>query len=154
MSPNSARVSADEKRLRVYFMGLFHMAYEQNLHALLEGLHRSADLLLGFGVQHRRVVREEHHDLAEQHGHGPAHYAAVLADGTVFELYPATADRETGALRLGFTIPSADTTAKPPLAPCNSRAPTGVSMVKALSSPGLQFSTGLSGAVAVVAGNQ
>jgi hypothetical protein len=29
---------ADETVLRIYFMGLFHMAYEQNLRALLEGL--------------------------------------------------------------------------------------------------------------------
>ncbi|WP_236003273.1 hypothetical protein [Nonomuraea antri] len=41
----------------------------------------------------------------EQHGAGPRHYAAVLADGTVFELYPARPGRETGALRLGFTLP-------------------------------------------------
>jgi hypothetical protein len=52
---------------------------------------------------------------AEQHGQGPAHYAAVLADGAVFELYPATADRESGTLRLGFTVTGA--TATPPLAP-------------------------------------
>ncbi len=29
----------------------------------------------------------------EQHGHGPQHHTAVLPDGTVFELYPATAGR-------------------------------------------------------------
>ena len=52
---------------------------------------------------------------AEQHGQGPRHYAAVLADGTVFELYPATPDRESGTLRLGFTITGA--CAIPPLDP-------------------------------------
>ena len=52
---------------------------------------------------------------AEQHGQGPGHYAAVLADGTVFELYPAGPDRESGAVRLGFTITGA--TATPPLTP-------------------------------------
>jgi catechol 2,3-dioxygenase-like lactoylglutathione lyase family enzyme len=51
----------------------------------------------------------------EQHGQGPEHYAAVLADGVVFELYPARPDRESGALRLGFTVTGAAAT--PPLAP-------------------------------------
>jgi catechol 2,3-dioxygenase-like lactoylglutathione lyase family enzyme len=53
--------------------------------------------------------------IAEQHGQGPRHYAAVLADATVFELYPARPDRESGTLRLGFTVVGA--TATPPLAP-------------------------------------
>jgi hypothetical protein len=52
---------------------------------------------------------------AERHGQGPEHYAAVLADGTVFELYPARPDRETGALRVGFSVACAAAT--PPLAP-------------------------------------
>ncbi|MFJ8674312.1 MULTISPECIES: glyoxalase/bleomycin resistance/dioxygenase family protein [unclassified Streptomyces] len=52
---------------------------------------------------------------AEQHGRGPRHYAAVLAGGTVFEIYPARPGRETGALRLGFAITGA--TATPPLPP-------------------------------------
>jgi catechol 2,3-dioxygenase-like lactoylglutathione lyase family enzyme len=52
---------------------------------------------------------------AEQHGQEPKHYAAVLADGAVFELYPARPDRESGTLRLGFAITGA--TATPPLAP-------------------------------------
>ncbi|MEU3400835.1 glyoxalase/bleomycin resistance/dioxygenase family protein [Streptomyces filamentosus] len=38
----------------------------------------------------------------EQHGSGPEHYAAVLDDGTVFELYPATGRPATGYLRLGL----------------------------------------------------
>jgi glycosyltransferase involved in cell wall biosynthesis len=37
-SLNSPPARTDENILRVYFMGLFHMAYEQNLRALLEGL--------------------------------------------------------------------------------------------------------------------
>jgi hypothetical protein len=41
---------------------------------------------------------------AEQHGQGPRHFAAVLADGTVFEIYPASPERQTGALRLGFAV--------------------------------------------------
>jgi catechol 2,3-dioxygenase-like lactoylglutathione lyase family enzyme len=52
---------------------------------------------------------------AERHGQGPRHYAAVLADGAVFELYPARPDRESGALRLGFAITGAAAT--PALAP-------------------------------------
>ena len=52
---------------------------------------------------------------AEQHGQGPRHYAATLADGSVFEIYPARPGRETGTLRLGLTISGA--TAIPPLAP-------------------------------------
>jgi catechol 2,3-dioxygenase-like lactoylglutathione lyase family enzyme len=52
--------------------------------------------------------------MAEQHGDGPEHYAAVLADGTVIELYPARAGRETGdALRLGLIIDSAKAGALP-----------------------------------------
>lgn len=51
----------------------------------------------------------------EQHGQGPEHYAAVLADGVVFELYPARPDRESGAVRLGFAVTG--NAATPPLAP-------------------------------------
>ncbi|WP_283133114.1 glyoxalase/bleomycin resistance/dioxygenase family protein [Rhizohabitans arisaemae] len=40
----------------------------------------------------------------ERHGSGPEHHAAVLPDGTVFELYPAADGRSTGALRLGFSL--------------------------------------------------
>lgn len=43
---------------------------------------------------------------AERHGRGPEHFAAVLADGVVFELYPATPQRLTGFLRLGLTVVS------------------------------------------------
>lgn len=35
---HSARNAADSARLRVYFMGMFHMPYEQNLRALLDAL--------------------------------------------------------------------------------------------------------------------
>uniref|UniRef100_A0AAU2JLG6 VOC family protein n=1 Tax=Streptomyces sp. NBC_00049 TaxID=2903617 RepID=A0AAU2JLG6_9ACTN len=42
----------------------------------------------------------------EQHGDGPAHYAATLADGGVLELYPATRRPATGYLRLGLTAPT------------------------------------------------
>ncbi|MDI2127473.1 VOC family protein [Yinghuangia seranimata] len=42
----------------------------------------------------------------ERHGTGPVHYAAVLEDGCVLELYPATTVRETGALRLGLGVES------------------------------------------------
>ncbi len=42
--------------------------------------------------------------VTEQHGRGAQHYAAVLSDGQVFEIYPAREGRETGALRLGFTV--------------------------------------------------
>jgi catechol 2,3-dioxygenase-like lactoylglutathione lyase family enzyme len=52
---------------------------------------------------------------SEQHGQGPRHYAAVLADGAVFEIYPARPGRETGILRLGLAIVGAAAT--PPLAP-------------------------------------
>lgn len=52
---------------------------------------------------------------AEQHGQGPDHYATVLADGTVFELYPARSDRHTGSARLGLAIDG--NAATPPLTP-------------------------------------
>jgi hypothetical protein len=51
----------------------------------------------------------------EQHGQGPRHYAAVLADGAVFEIYPARPDRQTSALRLSFAVNGS--TATSPLAP-------------------------------------
>ena len=50
---------------------------------------------------------------AERHGQGPEHYAAVLTDGTVFELYPARAGRQTNALRLGLAVEAS--AAVPPL---------------------------------------
>ncbi|WP_330158239.1 metal-dependent phosphohydrolase [Nocardiopsis tropica] len=53
--------------------------------------------------------------LREQHGQGAVHHAAVLADGVVFEIYPATAERSTGAVRLGFTVNGR--LATPPLEP-------------------------------------
>jgi catechol 2,3-dioxygenase-like lactoylglutathione lyase family enzyme len=40
----------------------------------------------------------------EQHGTGPEHFAAVLPDGTVFELYPATGRHRTSDVRLGFAV--------------------------------------------------
>ncbi|WP_017599891.1 VOC family protein [Nocardiopsis lucentensis] len=50
----------------------------------------------------------------EQHGRGPRHHAAVLDDGTVFEIYPVR-DRPTGTVRLGVSVDGAS--ARPPLAP-------------------------------------
>jgi hypothetical protein len=50
---------------------------------------------------------------AERHGNGPEHHAAVFADGTVFELYPARPGRQTNILRLGLTIEASS--ANPPL---------------------------------------
>lgn len=44
----------------------------------------------------------------EQHGSGPAHRAAVLADGTVFEIYPAHEDAGTRGVRLGFEVTSSE----------------------------------------------
>ncbi|MEU8764338.1 glyoxalase/bleomycin resistance/dioxygenase family protein [Streptomyces sp. NPDC048659] len=52
---------------------------------------------------------------AERHGQGPEHYAAVLPDGMVFELYPAGPGRQTDALRLGLAVDGS--TATPPLKP-------------------------------------
>ncbi|GAA2433188.1 glyoxalase/bleomycin resistance/extradiol dioxygenase family protein [Actinomadura vinacea] len=40
----------------------------------------------------------------ERHGSGPHHYAAVLKDDAVFELYPAGSREPTGRLRLGFSV--------------------------------------------------
>ncbi|WP_028649210.1 glyoxalase/bleomycin resistance/dioxygenase family protein [Nocardiopsis sp. CNT312] len=51
----------------------------------------------------------------ERHGRGPRHYAAVLDDGSVLEIYPATDTRRTGALRLGLAVDAA--AARPPLEP-------------------------------------
>ncbi|MEO3973846.1 VOC family protein [Streptomyces sp. CAU 1734] len=39
----------------------------------------------------------------ERHGTGPDHWAAVLGDGAVLELYPAGDRPATGRLRLGLT---------------------------------------------------
>lgn len=49
----------------------------------------------------------------EQHGKGPEHYAAVLPDGTVIELYPATESRPVTSARLGFNVTG--TAMTPPL---------------------------------------
>jgi hypothetical protein len=40
----------------------------------------------------------------EQHGGGPEHWAAVLAGGTILELYPGAPDRRTGQVRIGFAV--------------------------------------------------
>ncbi|MFD5766323.1 VOC family protein [Streptomyces sp. NPDC127049] len=42
----------------------------------------------------------------ERHGTGPEHYAAVLDDGAVLELYPAAGRAATGPVRLGFAAPA------------------------------------------------
>lgn len=47
--------------------------------------------------------------VADRHAGGPEHYAARLADGTVFELYPASTEQETGDVGLGFRISAAMT---------------------------------------------
>ena len=44
----------------------------------------------------------------EQHGQGPLHYAAVMPDGMVLELYPATARRPVSTLRLGLAVAGAE----------------------------------------------
>lgn len=49
----------------------------------------------------------------EQHGRGPVHFAAILADGAVFELYPSTPRHQTNTLRLGLAIEG--NAADPPL---------------------------------------
>lgn len=41
----------------------------------------------------------------EKHGSGPDHYAATLADGSVFELYPTGRRSATGYMRLGLDVP-------------------------------------------------
>jgi hypothetical protein len=51
----------------------------------------------------------------ERHGSGPEHHAAELAGGMVLEIYPAAADRSTGAVRLGLTVEGRR--AAPPLEP-------------------------------------
>ena len=45
--------------------------------------------------------------VAEKHGDGPEHYAAVLADGAVIEFYPAGDRPPTGRLRLGLSVAGA-----------------------------------------------
>ncbi|MBE9497898.1 MULTISPECIES: VOC family protein [Streptomyces] len=51
----------------------------------------------------------------EQHGTGPVHHAAALPDGSVLELYPATARRPVSGVRLGFRVRGGELT--PPLSP-------------------------------------
>lgn len=44
-----------------------------------------------------------------RHGSGPEHFAAELAGGGVFELYPAaTGGASTPGTRVGFRVPSVD----------------------------------------------
>ncbi|MFJ8017002.1 glyoxalase/bleomycin resistance/dioxygenase family protein [Streptomyces sp. NPDC096339] len=64
----------------------------------------------------RRFYRDLGLDfIAERHGQGPEHYAAVLPGGMVFELYPARQGRQTDILRLGLAVDGATVT--PPLTP-------------------------------------
>lgn len=43
--------------------------------------------------------------VVERHGAGPTHYAAILPDGCVIELYPAkSAERATGRIRLALAL--------------------------------------------------
>jgi hypothetical protein len=53
----------------------------------------------------------------EQHGQGPCQYAAIPADGAVFDIYPARPGRETGAPRQGLAITGAAARAWPPPTP-------------------------------------
>lgn len=61
-----------------------------------ERLDECRDFYAGLGLD---LVRE-------QHGSGPTHYAVELAGGLVLEIYPGTAERSTGRLRLGLTVPA------------------------------------------------
>jgi catechol 2,3-dioxygenase-like lactoylglutathione lyase family enzyme len=58
-------------------------------------LHACRDFYAGLGLRFAR----------EQHGSGPAHYAAVLADGCVLELYPARESGPSHPLRIGLAVP-------------------------------------------------
>ncbi|MET7762813.1 VOC family protein [Streptomyces sp. NPDC005393] len=76
--------------------------------------------LMVFYTDHLEDCRAFYTDLGlpfvrEQHGNGPVHYATTLPDGTVIELYPATAQRPASSTRLGFTVDGQTLT--PPLAP-------------------------------------
>ncbi|MFE7485438.1 glyoxalase/bleomycin resistance/dioxygenase family protein [Streptomyces sp. NPDC057552] len=63
----------------------------------------------------------------EQHGTGPEHYATEL-NGSVFELYPASARRPaTGSLRLGLTLPAGPHT--PPVGRYTHTDPDGRTVV-------------------------
>lgn len=57
----------------------------------------------------------------ERHGRGPEHHAAVLSDGTVFELYPARPGRRTDGLRLGLSLTVDGTTTNSDLGPGHHR---------------------------------
>jgi len=43
--------------------------------------------------------------VAERHEKGPEHFASVLADGGVLEIYPSGGRGPTGSLRIGLTVP-------------------------------------------------
>jgi lactoylglutathione lyase len=43
-----------------------------------------------------------------QHGSGPQHYAAELAGGGIFELYPTSDGLSTSGTRVGFRVSSVD----------------------------------------------
>ncbi|MFB4320113.1 VOC family protein [Actinomadura sp. 21ATH] len=60
----------------------------------VQDLEACVDFYGGLGLEFAR----------ERHGGGPVHYAAVLPGGGVFELYPATEEKRTGAVRLGFVL--------------------------------------------------
>jgi catechol 2,3-dioxygenase-like lactoylglutathione lyase family enzyme len=43
--------------------------------------------------------------VVEHHEKGPEHFAGVLTDGGVLELYPSGSQGPTSALRIGLTVP-------------------------------------------------
>ncbi|MFE0380511.1 VOC family protein [Streptomyces inhibens] len=63
-----------------------------------ERLEACRDFYAGLGLAFER----------ERHGDGPGHYAAVLDDDVVLELYPVSPGRPaTGSLRLGLCVEDA-----------------------------------------------
>ncbi|MFF8314608.1 VOC family protein [Streptomyces lydicus] len=80
-----------------------------------ERLEACRDFYAGLGLTFQR----------EQHGEGPEHYAAVLGEGVVFELYPASSARPaTGSLRLGLVVSAEDAAAARPAQPTGRRLVT------------------------------
>ncbi|MFI0787691.1 VOC family protein [Streptomyces lydicus] len=73
-----------------------------------ERLQECRDFYSGLGLTFAR----------EKHGAGPEHYAAVLGEGVVLELYPASSARPaTGSLRLGLVVRAKDAVAAGPAQP-------------------------------------
>ena len=79
------RVNADPDQLRIYFMGLFHMVYERNFRALLDGL---------------KIFERQHPSIRVQVTCRCEHIRAQVLEGTKAVTVLAIRERSAGRQRI------------------------------------------------------